>query len=236
MPWKDGRTMAKQTDILTPLQRSFLKKIFSDEWFRRYFYLTGGTALAGFHLYHRYSEDLDFFCHLSDLAPIPALIENVSKELDVPFERTHTSPGFMRFLVGVEVKIDVVADVGYRFGVPELRDNFMVDNIQNIAINKTCAILGRFDAKDYVDLFLILQKEKFDIFELLKLAQMKDGGMEPFVWASLIADVGQLTLLPRMIHPVKLEEIKFFFLKLRDEILDKINPSTLRPEGRYAQG
>lgn len=217
--------MAKQIDILTPLQRSFLKKIFSDPWFRRYFYLTGGTALAGFHLYHRYSEDLDFFCHLTDLAPIPQLMEHISKELNLSFERIHTSPGFMRFLVGGEVKIDMVADVGYRFGVPELRDDFMVDNIQNIAINKTCAILGRLDTKDYVDLFLILQKEKFDVFELLKLAQMKDAGMEPFIWASVIADVERLTLLPSMVHPVRLEEVKKLFLKLRDEILDRINPS-----------
>src|SRR3990167_3026741 len=58
-------------DILTPLQKTCLTTLFSDAWFRRYFYLTGGTALAAFYLYHRLSDDLDFFCHDIDLKAIP---------------------------------------------------------------------------------------------------------------------------------------------------------------------
>lgn len=212
-------------DILTSLQKKFMALIFTDEWFRKNFYLTGGTALAAFHLYHRYSEDLDFFCHLKDILPIPQLIDDIAGKMNAKVERTHTSPGFMRFRIDEELKIDVVADVGYRYGIPELRENFMVDNLKNIAINKVGAILGRLDTKDYVDLYLILKKENFDIFELINLAQNKDGGLEPFVWSHIIADVKRLSIMPRMLVDLKLDDVKAFFMDLRDRILDHINPS-----------
>jgi predicted nucleotidyltransferase component of viral defense system len=46
------------------------------------FYLAGGTALAGFYLGHRLSEDLDFFTTLPQaVARIPPLIRRVAKTL-----------------------------------------------------------------------------------------------------------------------------------------------------------
>ncbi len=47
--------------ILTATQLRMLKTIGREPLFTEKFYLTGGTALAGFYLHHRYSEDLDFF-------------------------------------------------------------------------------------------------------------------------------------------------------------------------------
>lgn len=210
--------------ILTPLQEEVLPALFQEPWFRRHFYLTGGTALSAFYLFHRYSDDLDFFSHGVELAPIAPLMRSLSKQLKKPVEAIQTSPGFQRYLVAGELKLDVVADVGWRFEIPELIDNFMVDNLKNIAVNKVTAILGRLDAKDYVDLYLLLTEQGFDIFELLELAQNKDAGLEPFVWASLIGDVKTFSIMPRMIRKMTLEEVKDFYLKLRDRILDRINP------------
>ncbi|MBI1909238.1 MAG: nucleotidyl transferase AbiEii/AbiGii toxin family protein [Deltaproteobacteria bacterium] len=238
MPSNVGAVM-NNPEILTPLQKRLLSVLFADEWFRRYFYLTGGTALTAFYLHHRYSEDLDFFSHDVELTPIPQLMEAAAKKLAVSVERVQTSPSFMRYLFGGELKVDVVADVGFRVGSPELVGDYMVDTIKNIAVNKVGCLLGRLDAKDYVDLYLILKKypvgesplgeAPFDIFELLSLGQKKDAGLEPFVWASLITDVKTLTLLPRMITEVTLSELRDFFLSLRDQILDKIQPEKKRP-------
>ena len=100
-----------------------------------------------------------------------------------------------------------------------------IDSIHNIAVNKVCAILGRLDAKDYVDLFFIQREYQFDIFELLQLGQQKDAGLDLFVWASLIAEVSQFAILPRMIRPISLEDLVSFYLKLRDDILDRIKPA-----------
>ena len=211
-------------EILTPLQKELLSFLFSDPWFRRYFYLTGGTALSAFYFQHRYSEDLDFFSHGVELLSIPKLMERAGRHLKRPVQQVQTSPGFMRYLIGKELKVDVVGDVGFRVGSPELIENYMVDTLKNLAVNKVCAILGRLDAKDYVDLYWILKEGHFDIFELLSLGQQKDGGLEPFVWASLIADVERLAILPRMIQPISLNDLRRVFLSLRDTILDQIRP------------
>ncbi|MBI2345372.1 MAG: nucleotidyl transferase AbiEii/AbiGii toxin family protein [Deltaproteobacteria bacterium] len=211
-------------EILTPLQQLFMRGLFADAWFRQHFYLTGGTAVAAFYLFHRYSEGLDFFSHGVELTPIPALIETVSTQLQVPAESVQSHRTFLRYRIGEDLKIDVVGDVEVRIGAPELRGDFMVDSLKNIAVNKVCTILGRFDAKDYVDLFFILKENPFDIFDLLRLGQQKDGGLEPFIWASLIADVTKLKVFPKMIRQVTPEELHAFFLTLRDTILERLNP------------
>ncbi len=48
-------------EVLTPVQIGVLKALGEEAFFKKHFYLTGGTALAGFYLHHRYSEDLGFF-------------------------------------------------------------------------------------------------------------------------------------------------------------------------------
>lgn len=45
-------------DRLTPLQREILERFFARQ---SGFFLTGGGALAGFHLGHRETHDLDLF-------------------------------------------------------------------------------------------------------------------------------------------------------------------------------
>ncbi len=47
--------------ILNSFQQNFIKLLVKNRYFKDYFYLTGGTALAAYYLHHRYSEDLDFF-------------------------------------------------------------------------------------------------------------------------------------------------------------------------------
>lgn len=212
-------------DILSPLQKSVLVALFSDPWFRQHFYLTGGTALSAFYLKHRYSDDLDFFTHQASLDGVSQLIRSATGRLGVNPVQLQRSPGFLRYELNGELKIDFVSDVAFRVGVPEHIDSFVIDTIKNIAVNKVCAILGRLDAKDYVDLFFIQNEYQFDVFELLSLGQQKDAGLDPFVWASLIAEVTKLRLLPRMIRAVSLEELTSFYLQLRDDILDRIKPA-----------
>lgn len=220
---KDGQKINKP-EILTPLQKKVLESLFSDSWFRRHFYLTGGTALAAFYFYHRYSEDLDFFSHGVDLTSVPKLMQAAGKKMGVGVRTVQASPGFKRFQIGEGLQVDVVADVDFRVGAPDLVGSFMVDSVKNIAVNKVCAILGRLDAKDYVDLYTILRHETFDIFELLSLGQKKDAGLDPFIWASLLADVRKLTILPRMVRPIETKNLQGFFLDLRDKVLDHLHP------------
>lgn len=217
--------MRDKPKILTPLQERLLTAVFKDQWFHASFYLTGGTALAAFHLFHRHSDDLDFFSHGVDLAPVPGLMEAAGKRLGASVERIQSSPGFMRFQFNESLKVDVVADVDFRVGSPDMIGGFMVDNLKNIAVNKVCAILGRLDAKDYVDLYEIMRTGSWDVFELLDLGRRKDAGLDPFVWASLIAEVSRLKVMPRMVRPVSKPELDRFFLGLRDKVLDRLKPA-----------
>jgi predicted nucleotidyltransferase component of viral defense system len=65
-------------EILTTLQQKFIHLFAKNELLKKYFYLTGGTALSAYYLKHRYSEDLDFF----SLKPVDTLsIEVFLKEI-----------------------------------------------------------------------------------------------------------------------------------------------------------
>lgn len=57
-----GVTMSNldKNRILYPHQIAILKLFFASP-FSRSFFLTGGTALSAFYLFHRESQDLDFF-------------------------------------------------------------------------------------------------------------------------------------------------------------------------------
>lgn len=212
-------------EILTPLQRRVLEFLFSDPWFRRYFYLTGGTALSAFYLEHRYSDDLDLFTHEKDLGPVQALFQELSSKEGLQTIQRQKAPSFLRYEVSGELQVDIVADVEFRVGSPELISNFMVDSVKNIAVNKVTAILGRFDPKDFVDLYLLLSEKGFDIFELLELGKHKDAGLDLFVWSSLLESAERISILPRMIRDdVSIAEIKAFYSSLRDELLDRIKP------------
>jgi predicted nucleotidyltransferase component of viral defense system len=211
-------------EILTPLQRRVLEGLFSDSWFRKYFYLTGGTALAAFHLAHRQSDDLDFFTHQKDLGPVPALFRELAAREGLSVTQVQKAPAFLRYEIEGELQVDIVADVEFRVGSPELAGTFMVDSLKNIAVNKVTAILGRFDAKDYIDLYLLLTECGFDIDELLALGRKKDAGLDVFVWASLLESVERIALLPRMVREIDVDALKEFYLALRDRLLDSIKP------------
>jgi hypothetical protein len=81
---------------LTPLQRTLLEEFLR---LTDAFFLTGGAALAGFHLGHRQTHDLDFFTTAGDLeAGLRALRSAAARVGARPVE-IQTSPDFRRLLV-----------------------------------------------------------------------------------------------------------------------------------------
>lgn len=210
--------------ILTPLQEKVLEAFFGVPDLKRQFYLTGGTALAAFYLEHRRSDDLDLFTHAVEIASIERVIEDAWKQAGLKLQRERASATFRRYRIRDELQVDVVRDVDFRVGIPELRGAFMVDHPKNIAVNKVAAIYGRLDPKDYVDLYFLKGHLDFNILELLELARRKDAGIENFQWAKIIADVDTFTVLPNLLRPLGLKELRTFFHALREEILDALKP------------
>lgn len=212
--------------ILTPLQEEVLQHFFAVPDLLRHFYLTGGTALAAFYLHHRYSDDLDFFTHSVEIDSIDTVVEDTLTHAGLTVAKERSSATYRRYRVNGELQIDIVRDVAMRVGAPQWHGRYLVDDPKNIAANKITAIYGRLDAKDYVDLYLLMQRFSYNFFDLFTLAQQKDGGLEYFQWAKVITDVDTLTVLPRMIEPLSLSDVRKFFHQLRKQVLAHLKTET----------
>lgn len=213
-------------DILTDLQQKALQLFFAVPDLKQHFYLTGGTALAGFYLHHRYSDDLDFFTHSVDIESIDKVVVDCWTAGHLSVVKERSSPTYRRYRLDGELQIDIVRDVDMRVNAPQWHGTCLVDDPKNIAVNKITAIYGRLDAKDYVDLRLLLTRFDYDFFELFRLAQQKDGGLELFQWAKIVADVDTFTVLPRLIDPLSQDELRKYFHTLQKTIIDHLKAET----------
>ena len=81
---------------LTALQQDFLRAFFQRE---DRFFLTGGAALAGYHLGHRETHDLDLFTLEDAMTEGIAVVADVARELGGALEAIQTSPDFRRVLL-----------------------------------------------------------------------------------------------------------------------------------------
>ncbi len=211
-------------EILTLLQRQVLNAVFAEELFAQSFYLTGGTALAAFYLFHRYSDDLDLFTNDQPLEVVWPTVQRLLPGLALTVESR--TPQFIRLRHAEGLRVDIVQDVPFRVGVPVRRGSWLIDTLDNIRLNKVAAIQGRLDVKDYVDLYLLLKDDPSRIVSWLHQAAQKDASIDPFLWSRLIGDVETFRVLPRMIVPLQIEELVEFYRSLRQLILKSLKPSS----------
>ncbi|WP_053764633.1 nucleotidyl transferase AbiEii/AbiGii toxin family protein [Leptospirillum ferriphilum] len=172
--------------MLTPLQRSVLGFLFEEERIGELgFFLTGGTALAAFHLHHRISEDLDLFVRRDDLdfgILFRGLSENLKKFGGV--ETALVSKSFLRIFLHApngqwdRLKIEFAQEVPARIASPLTIDHVIVDSLEDIATNKISAILGRDKPRDLFDLYAILSGTSLTLEVLFKNAIRKDASFE----------------------------------------------------------
>jgi Nucleotidyl transferase AbiEii toxin, Type IV TA system len=229
MLWTGGHAMANEW--LTPLQSEFLTRFFATDTGQDFF-LTGGTALAAFHLHHRVSVDLDLFT-LDDLAlrEGEVLVPQLAADLKCHVARARRTEHYCEFLLepgeGQALKVDLVRDVGPQYGEHIKVGDVIVDSVENIGANKLTAILGRTEPKDFVDLYSIL-RAGYDFDDLLEKAKTKDLGLQPFFMAGSLLQVRQFRHLPNTMPPLALPELQAFIISLADRLLDQSRP----PENR----
>ncbi len=141
------------------------------------FYLTGGTALSRYYLSHRYSEDLDFFCHdQEDFEPsISQIARTLSRSKLLKEHGMQISETYARFFVGAlpELKIDFVYENVDHIGTFKKDQGVNIDNPKNILANKICCILGRDEPKDVFDIISIAQAYSFNWREIIQTAKSK---------------------------------------------------------------
>lgn len=184
--------MASSRDKLTPLQNELLDAFFRHE---RGFFLTGGAALAGFHLHHRETSDLDFFTTEAEAFERGShALRSAAREVDAELAVRQDVPGFRRFVatradegVVVDLVLERVAQV--RPEKPNV-GGIRVDPVEEILANKLCAVLSRSEERDLVDLYC-LEGSGLRIESALADALLKDGGCTP---AALAYVLGQITI------------------------------------------
>lgn len=99
-----------------------------------------------------------------------------------------------------------------------------VENPVDIACNKLSALFDRAEPKDFVDVYFICQ-EVLPFDELVEKTKEKHLGLDDYWLAVALQRVEQVEILPRMIKPVTLEELKHFFLDQAKKRISKIEGS-----------
>jgi len=214
--------------LLTPFQQQIVEAIRKSP-LQDQFYLTGGTALAAFYLHHRYSLDLDFFtADPTAVARVPAILEEIADHLDAQVTFTRTLGTFLQCffqnMEGERVQLDFAQDSPYRLQPVQTDEEagIQIENLIDIACNKLSALFDRAEPKDFVDIYFICQ-EVMPLDELVEKTKQKHLGLDDYWLAVALQRVEQIELLPRMIKPVNLEDLKTFFLDEARKLMGKLN-------------
>ena len=195
--------------------------------------LTGGGALAGFHLRHRQTRDLDLFWRgRSSLEDVPHIVREALRRVGLEVESLQTAPSFHRFRVSDGTRtcvVDLVADSTPTIEAPQavsLGDiRIAVDTKREILVNKLCALLGRCELRDLQDVKALVESGA-DLDRALADAPTKDGGFSrlTLAWVLQGANIGALAAAAGW-EPENIEAICLF----RESLVERLT-STARPQ------
>ena len=186
------------------------------------FYLSGGTALSAFYLKHRLSDDLDFFTGDSvdyqSIHIFMELVKNRLKASEMRYERLFDRNIFFLKL-GKEgtLKMEFTKYPFKRLGKMVTRFGIQADSLRDLAANKFMALIDRFDPKDFVDIYFLL--ERFDLNAIRRDAEKKFGAkIGDMLLGSELAKVRRVTALPIMLRKLTIDELKVFFAQKAQEV------------------
>jgi hypothetical protein len=156
------------------------------------FALAGGGAMILLGLVDRKTRDLDFFARESAAVNrvIPA-VEAALQSAGLHVGRQIDQPGFVRLEVSREAEACEV-DLGYDARLWPVRRHEIgaVISTEELAADKTLALLGRAAARDFVDVQALAAK--FGEERLCQLAAQKDLGFRREELANALTKIGRL--------------------------------------------
>jgi len=198
-------------ETLEPKTKKLLEKMKNCDWLKD-FYLAGGTAFA-LQYGHRRSVDLDWFSENNFSNKI--LLNKLSKlgKFELLNEEEWTLEGY---LDGVKISF-------MRYPYPLLEKKIKYDgkvclaSSLDIALMKITAISGRNVKKDFIDLFLYLNKENISLEKIFLKMKKKFKAIDydiVHICKSLVyfkeADAQPN---PKMLSDISWDTVKKFFLK-----------------------
>ncbi|MBI5614599.1 nucleotidyl transferase AbiEii/AbiGii toxin family protein [Candidatus Gottesmanbacteria bacterium] len=209
--------------ILTAVQQKTLNIIASDVIVKKYFYLSGGTALSEYYLHHRLSEDLDFFSETE----IDALwLNTIAKRIktNIGASTVDIQQNFNRNLIFFHVgKTILKTEFTYypftQIEKPLVKNILRIDSLLDIAVNKFFTIYQKPASRHFLDLFCILESSTIRWSDLSELARMKfDTVIDPLQLGSQLMLANTVGQLPHMILPIKESQWRLYFLKKAKEL------------------
>jgi predicted nucleotidyltransferase component of viral defense system len=193
---------------LSKLQLEIVEAFFAEP---SAFFLTGGAALAGFYLGHRFTDDLDLFSPPTESMELAVQrLRRAAYAVGATVESMQDAPDFRRCAVQRAEEltlVDLVIDRAPQLiADKELRGKIRIDSEREITANKITALLGRTAPRDLVDLFALLERGHTLDGALID-ARTKDGAADP---ATLAWALSQWRLGPTVPLPlgVTLEDIE----------------------------
>lgn len=144
--------------------------------------LSGGAALAGFHLGHRETRDLDLFWHGHSTLPDADTAAELLRREGLAVHSLQRTPAFLRLRIQdgeATTIVDLIAEPVPVVESPRLASlggvDILVDTAHEILVNKLCALLSRSELRDLVDLRALLDAGGA-LERALRDASSKDGG------------------------------------------------------------
>lgn len=219
--------MAKEK-IITPEQEKVLDLISKEDYLIRKFYFTGGTPLSAFYLFHRISEDLDFFSEQEvHLSSIERFIGKIKKELNLVNVDYRKFLGLHTFYLFFDKKSFLKIDFSYypfdRIEKGIKYKNIIVDSLYDIAVNKVHTISMKARVRDFIDIYFIIKKKGYTFDNLLMQAKAKfDWHIDPVQLGTQLMKATEVKDYPRMIKKIAHSEWQNFFIceakKLKKQI------------------
>lgn len=191
MPHGTGKRVPD--DKLSPLQWRVLRALatIAPPWA-----LTGGAALAGVHLGHRTTRDLDLFWHDTErLGDLPKGVAERLRSAGLEVNVLQNAPSFQRLQVSdrnASCLVDLVADPTPVVDPPRavrVGDvTLIVDTQHEILVNKLCALLSRSEVRDLEDVRALLESG-VSLERALADAPRKDGGFSALTLAWVLKEL-----------------------------------------------
>ncbi|HLC94104.1 MAG TPA: nucleotidyl transferase AbiEii/AbiGii toxin family protein [Patescibacteria group bacterium] len=215
--------------ILTPKQSQFLEYVSKDEQITRSFYLTGGTALSEFYLHHRISYDIDLFTEKQEVDQklIEAFLKKISKDLTVVEVKRSQMMGLISYILIFDNQQKLKVDFNY-YPFPRIEKgtcfkNLEVDSVYDIAANKLHTIFMQPRSRDYLDLYVIMQRYNYSLNQLILAAKAKfDWHIDRITLASQFIKATDFDESSIMIIPFDKKSMDTFFLSLAKSLKEEI--------------
>ena len=204
--------------ILSANQKILLSAISASREIGRNFYLTGGTALAEFYLFHRRSEDLDFFSENEfDPQSVYIFLKSIAKEAGI--KKIDVQKSFNRRLFFLYLRDGDILKTEFTFFPFERIEKKLkigrlaVDSLLDIAVNKLFTIYQNPRSRDFIDLYFILQLKKWAVKELVKKAKIKfDWHVDALQLGSQFLKAKEAKDYPKMIAKINHGDWQNFFI------------------------